>query len=215
MISHSFEGAVFDVDGTILDSMEVWGKATNRFYNEHNLILSDDEASLFQSMTLEESIPYIIKTHNLNMTSGEVEKILKSFIVHSYKYEIPAKPYVIEYIKKIHKDGIKIAIATSGYPEFCKSAFERLGISDCISAYALSSEVGVNKSNPDVYLLAASRINKSPEKCIVFEDIAAGIRGAKKGGFTTCAVADKSNISETDILKIEADIYISSWKELL
>ena len=66
---------------------------------------------------------------------------------------------------------------------------------------AFSSEVGVNKSNPDVYLLAAKRIGIPPEECTVFEDITTGIGGAKKGGFSTCAIFDETNADETDALK--------------
>ena len=215
MLGYDIKGAVFDVDGTILDSMQVWTIATGRFYAENNLVLSKKEQLLFQSMTLEESLPYIIRTYNLKMTVEDVEKTLKGFIRNAYENEIQAKPGCIQFIKKLYENDVKIAIATSGYPEFCKSAFKRLGISEYISAYALSSEVGVNKSNPDVYLLAASRIGVSPDKCMVFEDIPSGIKGAKKGGFHTCAVYDNSNTHETDELKKEADIYISSWNELL
>jgi len=215
MFSYDIKGAIFDVDGTILDSMHVWTLATSSFYSENNLVLSQKEQLLFQSMTLEESLPYIIKTHNLKMTVEDVEKSLKSFISNAYKNEIQPKPYCIQFIKGLYKKGIKIAIATSGYPEFCKAAFERLGISEYISAYTLSSEVGVNKSHPDVYLLAASRIAINPDECMVFEDILSGIKGAKKGHFHTCAVYDNSNKHETDKLKREADIYITSWKDLL
>ena len=183
MFSYDIKGAIFDVDGTILDSMHVWTLATSSFYSENNLVLSEKEQLLFQSMTLEESLPYIIKTHNLKMTVEDVEKNLKGIIANAYKNEIQSKLYCIQFIKDLYKKGIKIAIATSGYPEFCKAAFERLGISEYISAYALSSEVGVNKSNPDVYLLAASRISINPNECMVFEDILSGIKGAKKAVF--------------------------------
>lgn len=214
MLNYDIKGAIFDVDGTILDSMKVWSQATGNFYTEHNLVLTKEEIQLFQSMTLQESLPYIVKTYKLDMTVNDVENELKQFISHAYKNDIPAKPHCTQFIKTLHQHGVRIAIATSGYPEFCKAAFERLGISEYISAYALSSEVGVNKSNPDVYLLAASRIGIAPDKCMVFEDISAGIIGAKKGGFLTCAVYDDSNKAETGELKKEADIYIRSWKEL-
>ena len=82
-------------------------------------------------------------------------------------------------------------------------------------ACAFSSEVGVNKSNPDVYLLAAKRIGIPPEECTVFEDITTGIGGAKKGGFSTCAIFDETNADETDALKQLSDHYITGWEELL
>ena len=112
----------------------------------------------------------------------------------------------------MHNSGIKIAIATSGYEELCKTAFTRLGVWNYIDACAFSSEVGVNKSNPDVYLLAAKRIGIPPEECTVFEDITTGIGGAKKGGFSTCAIFDETNADETDALKQLSDHYITGGK---
>ena len=118
-------------------------------------------------------------------------------------------------MKKLHDDGVKIAIATSGYEELCRKAFIRLGVWQYIDACAFSSEVGVNKSNPDVYLLAAKRIGIPPEECTVFEDIVTGIGGAKKGGFKTCAIYDETNVDDTEKLKQLSDCYITGWKDLL
>lgn len=75
--------------------------------------------------------------------------------------------------------------------------------------------MGVNKSNPDVYLLAAERIGVAPSECVVYEDIVPGIEGAKKGGFETCAVWDISNTGKTEELKKKSDRYIKSFAELL
>ncbi len=211
---YKISGAVFDVDGTILDSMGIWDEIITDFYKKHNLTPSSGEPELLRNMTLEESIPYILDKYSLKMSVSEVESELKSCVFNKYKTEIQAKDGAVDFIKRLHASGIKIAAATSGYPELFLAAFKRLGIDKFTDAYALSSEVGVNKSNPDVYLLAASRIGISPEKCMVFEDISAGIQGAKKGGFMTCAVRDSSNLSITDALKKEADIYISSFSEL-
>jgi len=96
-----------------------------------------------------------------------------------------------------------------------QAAFKRLGILDLITTHSNSKEVGVNKSNPDVYLLAAKRLGIAPEKCMVFEDIYPGICGAKKGGFLTCAIYDTLSKNDTENMKKDADIYIKSWREVL
>ncbi len=208
-------GAIFDVDGTILESMKVWEQVTTKFYTLNGLVLNTDESTLFQGMTMEESMPYIKNKYNLDMTTDDMVKKFKELIKEEYEKNIGPKPGVISYIKKLHSKGVKLAVATSGYPEFCHAAFHRIGIADLFNNYTLSSEVGVNKSNPDIYLLAASRMGITPNECIVFEDIPSGIEGAKKGGFITCAVYDDTNIQFTDILKENSDIYINSWNDLL
>ncbi len=208
-------GAIFDVDGTLLDSMSVWWDVLIDFFKMHGSELSDEEATKYKDYTLDESIPVMIDLLGLDMTKEEVLSALQEMIFEQYKNNIPLKKGADKYLKKLHNDGVKIAIATSGYEELCKLAFERLGVWQYIDACAFSSEVGVNKSNPDVYLLAAKRLGVSPEECTVYEDIVNGINGAKKGGFTTCAIYDSSNADETDVLKQLSDHYITGWEDLL
>jgi len=213
--SPEFDGAIFDVDGTILDSMYVWNEATTNFYKNHGLTLTAEEADTFAHQTLDESLPYIKKTYNLPMSVEEISLEFKELIRDSYSNKVKEKDYAVQYIKKLHNSGIKIAIATSGIDEMWQAAFKRLGILDLITTHSNSKEVGVNKSNPDVYLLAAKRLGIAPEKCMVFEDIYPGICGAKKGGFLTCAIYDTLSKNDTENMKKDADIYINSWREIL
>lgn len=206
-------GAIFDIDGTLLDSMNVWYDLIDNFFEEYGAVLSDEESRNIKELTLDESIPMIIDRLRLPLTTDELLEEFKHRMFIEYSENIPLKAGAKEYVQKLHKNGIKIAVATSGYEGLCKAALTRLGIWDCIDASAFSSEVGVNKSNPDVYLLAAQRIGISPEECIVFEDIVSGLGGAKKGNFVTCAVYDDSNADETETLKKLADYYITDWSQ--
>ncbi|MDO5399097.1 MAG: HAD family phosphatase, partial [bacterium] len=209
------KGAIFDVDGTILDSMNVWYKVTDSFFRLHGLVLTDEKAEAYKEMTLEESLPQINSEFGLGMTFSEIFEDFRALVSVEYADNIQLKPDVDTYLKTLHADGIKIAVATSGYEGMCKSAFRRLGIIDYIDEYAFSSEVGVNKGQPDIYLLAAQRIGAEPEECIVYEDIVLGIETAKKAGFKTCAVYDDTNANETLLLKQISDRYITGWTDLL
>lgn len=208
-------GAIFDVDGTLLDSMSVWWDVLTEFFIARGKKLTDEEAIEYKDLTLEESIPIMADILNLDMSMEEILKELKGMAQKQYEYTLPLKENADKYLKRLHESGVKIAIATSGYEDLCKRAFTRLGVWKYIDACAFSSEVGVNKSNPDVYLLAAKRLNVPPQECVVFEDILTGICGAKKGGFKTCAVYDSSSASEAAELKKAADKYIYGWNELL
>ncbi len=207
-------GAIFDVDGTLLDSMGVWWDVLIDFYRDHGADLSEEEAAGFKEVTLDESIPIMIESLGLSEEKDEVLNTIRGMAARKYETSLELKDGAREYMKRLHESGVKIAIATSGYEELCRKAFTRLGVWRYIDACAFSSEVGVNKSNPDVYLLAAERIGVRPEDCVVYEDIVAGISGAKKGGFMTCAVYDDTNADETETLKDIADDYIKSWREL-
>lgn len=210
-----FLGAIFDVDGTILDSMGVWKNVTVDFITEYGFSVTDEELAPYTAMTLEESMPIIKQKYGISQSAEELKADFERRIRNAYFYDVREKEGAVEYIRLLKGLGIKIAIATSGYRALCEAAFRRLGLDTLIDAYALSSEVGVNKSNPDIYLLAAERIGVLPEECMVFEDLLAGIYGAKKAGMQTTAIYDFSNESETELLKKSADRYIGGWRELL
>ncbi len=209
------KGAIFDVDGTILNSMDAWQNVILLFLKQYNINFSNEEFNEFKTMTLDESLPLLKSNFNIKESFDEILAFLTDNLKIEYEKNITAKAGACKYLKKLHDSGVKIALATSGIKESCKAAFTRLGIWQYIDAYAFSSEVGVNKSNPDVYLLAAKRLGLSPSDCIVYEDIEKGIIGAKKGGFKTCAVFDSSNAMEFEALKDLADDFIVDFTELL
>ncbi|MGN0181692.1 MAG: HAD family hydrolase [Candidatus Ornithomonoglobus sp.] len=209
------KGAIFDVDGTILDSMGVWVDITDDFFSEHGVKISPEDNLKYQSMTLEETLPQIQRDYLPDM---KIEDMLAEFVKltkAAYRDTIPEKRGVCEYMKKLHSDGVKIAVATSGFKELCQSAFRRLGIFDIIDAYVFSAEVGCNKSQPDIYLLAAKRLGLAPNDCTVYEDIITGIMSAKKAGFKTVAIYDKTSAHDKERLLRHSDRYITGWGELL
>lgn len=209
------KGAIFDVDGTILDSMSVWYDITDRYFREHGIMLSGEAAAKIEGMTLEESLPYIQHTYLPQLSAELILEELRARVAFEYANNIPAKEGVCEYIRRLHENGIKIAAATSGFSELCKTAFRRIGIEEYFSAYAFSSEVGCSKSQPDIYLLAAQRLSLEPKDCCVYEDLITGVISAGSAGFTVVAVADSSNAQDRERLIRHSDHYITGWDELL
>ena len=209
------DGAIFDVDGTILDSMSVWYDITKAFFQYHRIDVSNDEIDRIQEMTLDESIPYIQRKYIPLADSNSIIREFNERLSFAYTNTIKAKSGVCEYIRCLHNNGTKIAVATSGFENLCIASFKRIGIYPFIDAYAYSDEVGCNKTKPDIYLLAARRIGENPTCCTVYEDIVPGIRSASEAGFRTCAVYDETNADETDVLKRLSDRYITGWDELL
>lgn len=209
------KSAIFDVDGTLLDSMEIWYDITDEFFKNRGIVLTKEMGDSFQEMTLEESLPMIKDMLSLSDSVESIMNEFKELAAQWYFHKIPLKPYAKEYLEKLRSSGISLAIATSGYKQLCEAAFKRLGILEYFDAIALSSEVGVNKSNPDIYLLAAERLGQTPSECMVFEDILTGINGAKKAGMQTTAVYDRTNVKFTEALKQASDHYITGWQDLL
>lgn len=210
-----FSGAIFDIDGTILDTMGVWKEITLKFLKNKGIVPTDKEMDNYRDLSMEETMRYTKEQFNLSESVEELKAGFEKLSREKYINEVPAKPYVKEYMEKLKSEGVKIGVATSGYPELWQHALKRLGMLHLIDGFALTSETGVNKSHPDVYLLAAERIGVEPSRCMVFEDILSGIIGAKKGGMMATAIYDDLNKAQTEEFKKLADRYIVSWKELL
>ncbi len=210
-----FSGAIFDIDGTVLDTMGVWKDITLNFLLKKGIVPTLEEMDNYRDMSMEETMLYTKEQFNLPESVEELKDGFEKLSREKYMYEVPAKPYVKEYMEKLKSEGVKIGVATSGYPELWQHALKRLGMLHMIDGFALTSETGVNKSHPDVYLLAAERIGVKPSECMVFEDILSGIIGAKKGGMMATAIYDELNKSQTEEFKRLADRYIVSWRELL
>lgn len=208
-------GAIFDIDGTILDSMTVWVDITNAFFLEHGVNITEEQNLKYQEMSFEESLVAIHRDYLPNMAVEDMFREFQHRAELAYANTLPAKPYVCEYIKELHNSGVKLAVATSGFEELVKPALKRLGILDCFDVFTYSKEVGCSKSSPDIYLLAAKRLGLKPKDCTVFEDIITGIISAKGAGFGAIAIADPTNAHEKTRLIQYSDRYITGWEELL
>lgn len=209
------KGAIFDVDGTILDSMGIWVDIDTAFFALHNIDITPEQSARYMDMTFEESLQHMKHDYLPDMSIKEMCTELMKLAADAYAHTIPAKPGVCEYMRWLHNNGVKIAVATSGFKELCQSAFKRLGIFDIVEEYAFSSEVGCNKSQPDIYLLAAERLGLQPSDCTVYEDIITGIMSAKSAGFKTVAIEDDTNAHDKQRLIQHSDRYITGWNELL
>lgn len=194
--------------------MSVWRDITFRFFKKYNIAINDELNDRFQEMTLDESARFMVRELGFPMSEKQLSDELIEMVADEYLNNLPLKPYAYEYIKKLYSSGVKLAVATSGFEKTCAGAFKRLGIYDMFTAFAYSHEVGVNKSNPDIYLLAAKRMGVEPSECEVYEDIAPGLVGARKGGMKTVAVYDALT-PDFESVKKAADRYIMSYEELL
>lgn len=212
---NDIKGAIFDLDGTLVDSMYVWQKVDVDFLSRRGFDVPADYSKIIKTMHFETAARYTIERFNLDETADEVISEWLNMAVNEYRYNVKLKTKAKELLQKLYKTGIKIAMATSSNPMLTEPVLENNGVLDLFSAVCYTSQVGRDKSNPDVYLLAAKSIDVSPTECVVFEDIINGIRGAKKANMKTVAVYDKESENEIELLKLEADLYIKSFEEVL
>ena len=136
---------------------------------------------------------------------------------NEYTNNIKLKPGAKEFLEYLSNKGVKIGLATSNSIILVETCLKSNNIFNLFDKITLTSEVSRDKSFPDVYLLAAEKLNVSPKDCIVFEDILPAIHGAKSAGMKVIAVNDEPYTPLGDKAKIikEADIYINDYNTLL
>ena len=210
-----FRGAVFDLDGTLLDSMHVWSDIDSAFLRARGLPEEPAYFERIKQISIREAADYTIARYGLSDTPQELIAWWMEMARRAYHDAVPLKTGAREYLACLKKRGVRLSVATACAPELYIPPLKRLGIYGWFDAYASLHEVAHGKSEPDVYLLAASRMGIAPGECAVFDDIIDGVRGAKKGGLLTVGVYDESSRAERPEIEKCADYYIESFTELL
>ncbi|MDP4133415.1 MAG: HAD family phosphatase [Bacillota bacterium] len=210
-----FKGAIFDLDGTLLDSMDIWEKIDIEFLAGRGIMMPDDYIAAVTPMGFFQAAQYTIRRFGLKEKPADIMEEWNRMSVESYKNKVTLKPYAKEYLLLLKKHGIKLAVATALSELLYAPALKNNGIYNLFDAFTETSEVKRSKGFPDIYLKAADKIGLPPRECAVFEDIYEGIKGAKDGGFITVGVYDRYSDYEKDKIKELSDLYIRNFKELL
>lgn len=210
-----FKGAIFDLDGTLFDSVGIWKDVDRAFFERRGIEMPDDYQECIKDMHFKTMAIYTKERFNLPDDINDIMDEWCNLCYEEYENKIGLKDGVWEYLKLLKNMGIPIAFATANTTELSEVCLKSNNIFDLFDAHAYLHETTSDKCEPDVYLLACERLGLTPDECIVFEDILPGIKGAKKGGFTVCGVYDKFSRKDEDEIRKIADYYIKSFEELL
>lgn len=210
-----YQGAIFDLDGTILDSMGVWRQIDVEFLGKRGISVPPDYLEAITPLGFDRAAEYTIRRFSLPESREEIVREWYLMAENAYRYQVELKEGAGEWLNRLKSLNIPLAVATSSDEALFVPALKRTGIYDCFDAFVTVKEVARGKGFPDIYEKAAGRIGCVPEQCVVFEDILQGIRGAKMGGFCAVAVYDEDSAHEEQAMRDAADYYIYSFRQLL
>lgn len=206
-------GAVFDVDGTLLDSMPGWMHMAGGYLEDLGIHPDPDLDRQVFCMTVVEGVRFIREKYSLCQSEEEIMQSCLQRMDRFYRYEVKAKKGAEEFVRKLFREKIPMITATSGSRVLQEAALKRLGLLDLFTETLYCSELGINKNGPQVYLAAAEKMKTRPQQIIVFEDALHGIRSAKSAGFQVCAVKDDSDADDSiEICRI-SDLVVSDFRE--
>lgn len=211
----NIKGAIFDMDGTLIDSMWVWGKIDVAYLSKRNILLPSNLRENIEHLSFDETAEYFKNRFNLTDTTEEIKNEWNDLAYCEYAHTVELKPYVREYLALLKSYGIKIGLATSNCTSLIEVVLKRHNIYNLFNSITTTDEVDKSKNFPDVYLLAAKRLNIAPQNCIVFEDILPAIIGAKAANMKTVAVYDSYSEMQWPNMMNLSDYSIKGYDELI
>ena len=209
---------IFDVDGTILDSMHIWIKPQNELFTKYGYSFTDlskEDKGKIEALAVEDMCHYIADEIAKDMTFEEVMKYFDDVIYTGYKDELGPKPGNLEILKKLKDAGFSMSIASSTPYKYLEMALKRLGIYDYFDFFATPELLGMKKSEPGYWQYSIKKHGVGPEDCVLFDDALYAIKAAKKEGITTVGLKDFPwNENEWDHIKKEADMTLEKISDM-
>lgn len=208
------KGVIFDIDGVLLDSMEIWTDLGARYVMSKGKEPEEGLAEILFSMSMEQGAEYLRKNYLPDESAEEIGNGLQDLLRDFYYYEVKAKPGAEDFMKAVQAAGVRITAATSSPRGHVEKALERNGLLGYIEKIFTSYEVGSSKHSPEIYDAAAEFMGLSREETCVFEDSLYALKTAEKAGYHTVGVFDEKGESDQSGLEDSSEIYIRSFEEL-
>ena len=200
------KAAIFDLDGTLLDSMGVWDQVDIDFLAKRGIEVPADYMGKVAAMQFRQIAEYTIARFGLPDTPEALMQEWDDMARVAYSTVVEAKPHAVEYLSYLRRSGAKLAVATSLPPALREPAMKHVGIFDYFDQIVSVDDANnVGKDRPDVFLLAAGRLGVVPEQCTVFEDLLVAMRSAKSVGMRVWAMHDDSSDADWSAICALAD----------
>lgn len=212
--------AIFDADGTLIDSMSMWKNISYRYMETKGLTLPEGEHKVLNCLSLEQCAAYYLE-HGVSGTREQVQQEIVACSLEGYRTGVGEKPHAAEFVRLLHENGVKIAVATASNREGVEAALERNGMLRYVDFLVTCTEIGKSKETPDIFLLCGAQFSANPEECVVFEDSVYALKTARAAGFFTVAIRDDIEGDEAFLeenirkLKENADRYIEDYAALI
>lgn len=209
------EAVIFDLDGTLIDSMWVWHEIDIKYLGGLGYDMPDDLHANIEGKSFYETAVYFKERFNIPDSIEAIMQVWSDMAFQTYVEEVDMKPGALSFVKRLRKAGFKTAIATSNSTRLVEQVLKAHDVLEDFDAIVTADEVQNGKPDPEIYLTAASRIQVSPEKCLVFEDVCNGILAGKRAGMEVCAVRDSFTDYQWDEKLELADYSMEHYDEIV
>lgn len=216
---YNFEAAIFDMDGTLLDTMRYWRFTTLEFLLAHGLPVKNEDLVRMLDTSSRKLLYDIAARDGIDI--GERQTViteLEDYMGRHYQYDsYPKDAFVCPFLEKLKDSGVRMCVATGSRREYARIGLERAGLLDMFEFVTDNYEAdnGFTKADPEYFTHIAERLGVAPEKCVVFEDALYAMQAAQKAGCRVLAIEDQTARMQKEKIVETADWYIRSYSELL
>lgn len=210
-----FEAVIFDLDGSLVDSMWMWKAIDIEYLKEHGIEAPATLQKDIGGRSFIETAEYFKERFGIEDSIEQIGDDWNRMAWDKYTNEVPLKEGVFEFLGLCDEKNIKLGIASSNSTELIEQVLASHGIKGRFGSVKSGTEILKGKPAPDVYLAVADELGAEPSKCLVFEDLVDGIRAGKNAGMTVVAVSDDYSRHSDDLKKELADCYIEDYRGFL
>lgn len=208
------KGAIWDVDGTLLDSMKLWDHLASDYLKSIGKNPEENLEDILFTMSMQKGAEYMKSAYELDLSIQEIIDGMNDTMARFYRDQAELKEGAYELLRDMKNAGIEMIIATSTDRQHIEAALSRLKILEYFKKILTCSEVGVGKVKPDIYLLAAKELGTKPAETLVLEDAYHAAKTAKDAGFVVAGIYDASSASHQSDVKDVSDIYMEKYNGL-
>ena len=209
---NGLEGAIFDMDGTLLDSMSMWSTMGERYLRSIGYEPRPGLNDAFRALSLYQATCYYQREYGVTLSSEELLQGINTMVEQYYTAEAVLKPGVAEFLEQLHQKGVKMCVATATDHYLVETGLKRCGIDKYFSQIFTCGIVGHGKDEPIIFREALRHLGTNKSKTLVFEDALHALTTAKEDGFPVVAVYDAQEKHRDKMLAM-ADLYINSFED--
>ncbi|MBR6633334.1 MAG: HAD family hydrolase [Clostridia bacterium] len=206
---------LFDFDGTLVDSMPAYVSVMLRILNENNVGYDRDIVKVITPLGYAGTAEYYNRQLGLKMPVTEVVDLMKKYAYDEYAYNVPAKPKVIETLKRLKELGADLHVLTASPHSVLDVCLKRLGIFDIFTNVWSCDDFGTTKADIEIYNMAAREIGKPVSEILFLDDNYNADKTASAAGMKVCGVYDASSDEYTEEIKSVSHHYIKDFSQLL
>lgn len=211
----NIEAVIFDLDGTLVDSMWLWETLDIEYLNKFGHTLPETLQKEIEGMSFTETALFFKEKFNIPDDVEDIKKEWNDMAEVYYRERVFLKENAEDFLRYLQGRGMKLGIGTSNSKELVQTVLTKQRVEKYFQSIRTGCEVERGKPHPDVYLKVAEDLKVDPENCLVFEDVIMGVKAGKRAGMKVCAIYDDFSKMQMKEIKSLADYYIHSYHELM